>query len=98
MKNEIKVNGEVVDWRAKGFKVHEPCGHPIVDNEGCPMCMLSQILLLAKAIQKALDRGMRHHNEFCDAILPGPDLGPSTKPCSCGKAELEHALAKKPKP
>lgn len=23
------------------------------------------------------------HDENCDSLLPGPDLGPSTKPCNC---------------
>ncbi len=53
MKNEVKINGKLVDWRAKGFKVHEPCGHPIVDNEGCSMCMLQQILSLSKELKES---------------------------------------------
>jgi hypothetical protein len=30
------------------------------------------------------------HHEHCDSIIPGPDLGPSTKPCNCkGREQSE---------
>lgn len=32
-----------------------------------------------------LESALEHapHDGNCDSLLPGPDLGPSTKPCNC---------------